>query len=85
MVAWSLEQRKVSCSFNCKTLVLNQNISIYFKKYMILDSTDWFIGTDILPNKDFPIIFRNVNGVCLRDEQSSYNEEELDYRSSKTK
>lgn len=29
-----------------------------------IDVTDWFIGTDILPNKSFPIIFESVIGNC---------------------
>lgn len=41
---------------------------------MISDSTDWFIGSHLLPNPKCPIIFDDINGTCEVDEQgSSYN------------
>lgn len=33
-------------------------------KFNFFDMTDWFIGTDILPNTNFPIIFHSVKGNC---------------------
>lgn len=38
-----------------------------------------FIGSDILPAKQFPFIFKSVRGICQRSiEHSWYNEEEID-------
>lgn len=40
-----------------------------------LDITDWFIGTDMLLNKNFPIIFHSVKGNCevIGDDRSKFN------------
>lgn len=45
-----------------------------------LGATHWFIGNDLLPNKEFPIIFDSVNGVCkqLKNSTTSYNNEEAE-------
>lgn len=32
--------------------------------------TDWYMGSSLLPSKQFPIIFKSVHGVC----QNSYKE-----------
>lgn len=43
-----------------------------------LDITDWFIGTDLLPNISFPIIYFSIQGVRQQDKQhSSFNLEEV--------
>lgn len=42
------------------------------------DKTDWFIGTDILVNKKFPIVFRSVDGTCVKSGSSFINEKEVD-------
>lgn len=46
---------------------------IIFKN--IIESTDWFIGTDLLPNSEFPIIFHSVKGNCEsnRGDSSKFN------------
>lgn len=40
------------------------------------DVTDWFIGSNLLPNPAIPVVFDSINGVCKRDNRSSYNVEE---------
>ncbi|XP_055307723.1 uncharacterized protein LOC129571875 [Sitodiplosis mosellana] len=40
--------------------------------------TDWFIGTDFLVNKNFPIVFRSVNGTCVKSGSSYINQDEVD-------
>lgn len=50
-----------------------QNVHMIFQPKnfcFILDETDWFIGSKILqnPKKNFPIIFKSVNGFCKRSE-----------------
>lgn len=44
------------------------------------DATDWFIGTDILPNSSLPIIIDSIKGNCCRatNDTSPYNIEEAD-------
>lgn len=39
-----------------------------------------FIGSELLPNKNFPLIFESVNGECKREvgDTSHYNEAEVD-------
>lgn len=49
--------------------------------FLQLGATHWFIGNDqILSNKEFPIVFDSVNGVCKQPENSTsfYNKEEAD-------
>lgn len=42
------------------------------------DVTNWFIGTNILPNGEFPIIFRSIKGDCKKSNaSSSFNLEEV--------
>lgn len=36
------------------------------------DETNWFIGTDILPNKNIPMLFDSIDGKCLRDSKNSF-------------
>lgn len=31
-----------------------------------IEVTDWFIDSELLPSKDFPLIFRSVQGACER-------------------
>lgn len=46
--------------------------------FLISDSTDWFIDSQLLPNPECPIIFDNIQGECEVDKQgSSYNMEEV--------
>ncbi|XP_031626864.1 putative helicase mov-10-B.2 [Contarinia nasturtii] len=33
------------------------------------DIADWYIGSDLLPSREFPIIFRSVQGVCTKLDQ----------------
>lgn len=42
-----------------------------------LDVTDLFIGSDLLPNKSFPLIFDSISGDCQQDYQSFYNSKEV--------
>lgn len=35
-----------------------------------IDITDWFIGTSMLPNESFPIIFESVKGNCEQSANS---------------
>lgn len=51
----------------------------HYRSFYSLDITDTFIGTDLLPNKKFPIIFESVCGICKRPDNSSssYNKQEV--------
>ncbi|XP_031626698.1 putative helicase mov-10-B.2 isoform X2 [Contarinia nasturtii] len=44
------------------------------------DITDWFIGSDLLPSKNFPVIFKSVQGFCKRSKEdfSIFNMKEVD-------
>lgn len=45
----------------------------------VLDSTDWFIGSNILQNPEYPIIFDDIKGKHQNDKRgSSYNVPETD-------
>lgn len=44
-----------------------------------LDTTHWFIGTSILPNSEFPIIFDSIKGKCEKSSDNScFNTAEVD-------
>lgn len=38
---------------------------------------DWFIGTNLLINKNFPIIFEDVKGTCIKENHSFHNYDEV--------
>lgn len=66
--------------FSAKPNLFLFSFSKVYKKnsYCILKGiTDWFIGTDLLPNKHFPIIFESVNGSCESSNFSWHNKEEI--------
>lgn len=42
---------------------LVKNISTY-KLCCLSDETHWIIGNELLPNKNFPLVFESVKGVC---------------------
>lgn len=55
--------------------------SLYFssKGNMIFSGiTDWFIGTNLLPNPQFPVIFQSVKGTCEKINFSWYNKSEVE-------
>lgn len=41
------------------------------------DMTNWFINSNLLPNKLFPIIFDSIAGVCKKLDGSCFNIEEV--------
>lgn len=43
-----------------------------------LVKTHWFIGTKILLNKKFPVVFRSVDGSCVQSGSSYINTNEAD-------
>lgn len=53
-------------------------IVIILTMQFILGNFEWFIGTDLLLNKDFPIIFESVKGNCIKSGTSSANVDEVD-------
>lgn len=44
---------------------------ITYMKY-VLDATSWFLDTDLLPNKSFPIIFNSIHGSEDKDASNSF-------------
>lgn len=45
---------------------------------MFIGDIDWYLDTSFLPSAKFPMIFKSVQGTCLRSiEHSWYNEEEV--------
>ncbi|XP_031635504.1 regulator of nonsense transcripts 1 homolog, partial [Contarinia nasturtii] len=42
------------------------------------ENCNMFIGTEILPNQDFPVIFHNVQGICKYINNSAFNLKEID-------
>lgn len=50
---------------------------LYINYEHFLDITDLFIGSNLLANKSFPIIFDSISGVCQQDDQSYYNSIEV--------
>lgn len=53
------------------------NKSVIF--VLLIVDINRFIGSDLLPSKQFPFIFQSVHGNCQRSiEHSWYNEEEID-------
>lgn len=45
----------------------------------LLDETHWIIGNNVLPNKNFPLVFQSVNGECEQEAggQSRFNKAEV--------
>lgn len=43
-----------------------------------IDKTHWFIGTRMLLNENYPIVFRSINGTCVKSNSSWKNDEEAD-------
>lgn len=43
------------------------------------DETHWMIGNDLLPNRNFPLVFESVSGECERDAggTSFFNQSEV--------
>lgn len=48
------------------------------KKCVFSGASNWFIGTEMLPNDQFPIIFESVKGDCQQSNFSWYNMDEVD-------
>ena len=46
--------------------------------FFFAGKTDWFIGTELLPNKQFPIIFQSVKGSHEKVNFSWQNKAEID-------
>lgn len=46
--------------------------------FLFSDTKNWFVGTEILPNKEFPIIFESIAGLFKRSGTSFYNQEEIE-------
>lgn len=46
---------------------------------LFLEITDWFIGTEMLVNSEFPLIFESISGICESEHKSFsyYNMEEI--------
>lgn len=43
-----------------------------------LDATNWFIGSDFLINREYPIVFDSIEGVCKETRDSGfYNSAEV--------
>lgn len=68
-------QAEAKGSLKCikKTLYCNST-----QNMIISGITEWFIGTDLLPNRQFPIIFQSVKGSCEKINFSWYNTNEID-------
>lgn len=46
--------------------------------FLYADDIDWFIDSNFLPSKKFPMIFKSVQGECQRSlEHSWFNEDEV--------
>lgn len=56
-----------------------------FEKYSncilccVVDETHWIIGNELLPNRNFPLVFDSVNGECEQEfgGSSFFNDEEV--------
>lgn len=46
--------------------------------FFLIAATHWFIGTDLLLNKSFPIIFNSIDGNESKCGTSFYNDAEID-------
>lgn len=60
------------------TNVLKNISSIHI--LLFLEITHWAMGMDILPNRNFPLVFQSVDGECERDAGSTshFNSAEAD-------
>lgn len=47
--------------------------------FLFSDVTHWAIGMEILPNKNFPLIFDSIDGLCEQEagNTSYYNSAEV--------